>query len=478
MLDRDSLLARAEEEIERSLRARRPLAVAVIVLSDQSKETHRAVVEAVLQTVRLVDVVGAGQGSELVVLMPETSADAVTPATRILAALGPITPGVHIGLSRCPCDAHLADALIEGARAAAGVAPPGGVAEVGRAVVSIEAGEHVLVTASASMKELFERVRRLAASDIPVLLCGETGTGKEMLASALHAWSDRAAGPLVAVNCAAITESLFESEVFGHERGAFTNASTSKEGLLERAHGGTVLLDEIGDCPMQVQAKLLRAVETRRICRVGSVSERLVDVRFVAATNRDLRADIGAGRFRRDLFFRLSAACVTVPPLRERTLDVPILARRFLDLCRARAGGPATIIADETLRRLLLHDWPGNVRELKGVIESCAATVTSETILPQDLPPEIAGEKAAWLARAASARGEGDGSRRSSPFEPFATRTFKDLDQEIQELERTRMVEALAATGGVGTAAARLLGMPLRTFATKLKLYRLRGAGA
>jgi transcriptional regulator with GAF, ATPase, and Fis domain len=296
-----------------------------------------------------------------------------------------------------------------------------------------------------------------------VLVHGETGVGKELAAAALHAWSPRRRARLVALNCAALPEPLLESELFGHERGAFTGAAGVKEGYLEAAAGGTVLLDEVGDCSPEAQAKLLRALETKRITRVGSTVERPIDVRIVAATNRPLEDEVAAGRFRRDLFFRLSAATVVIPPLRDRPLDLPLLARHFLGEARSRLGRPPLALTPAALALLCEHRWPGNVRELKNAMDFVAVTTGLGPVEVADLPSYLLGRSR-----------NGPPSRRAAP----APRIFRNLYDEIRELERTRMQEALTAAGGVRVTAAALIGMPLRTFVTKLKEHGLSGIPA
>jgi DNA-binding NtrC family response regulator len=322
-----------------------------------------------------------------------------------------------------------------------------------------------------AMVRVYALIERLAKSDLPVLVQGETGTGKEHAAGALHAWSQRAKGPFVTVNCAALPENLVESELFGHERGAFSSAAAAKAGLLETAHGGTLFLDEIGELPIGVQAKLLRALETKKVTRLGDTRERAVEVRFVAATNRDLAAEVEAGRFRRDLLFRVGAANVVLPPLRDRRREIPVLARTFLLDAAARLARPAMQVGPQAMQRLLTHAWPGNVRELRNVIEYVAATAQGPVVEPWELPPlgRPASVQPPPVPDAAAA-GTGVGRAGSSPPAPAAGK-FRPLADEIRELERTRITEALAASAGVQTKAAELLAVPVRTLFAKLRLY-------
>ena len=327
------------------------------------------------------------------------------------------------------------------------------------AVRTLAVGDRSVVIADPAMARLYELLERLAASELPVLVCGETGTGKEVAATALHQLSKRAARPLVSINCAAIHENLVESELFGYERGAFSGAVTAKPGLLETASGGTVFLDEIGELPSTVQAKLLRVIETNRVLRLGDVRERPIDIRIVAATNRDLVKDVVAGRFRRDLYFRLSGATLWLPPLRDRPRELPVLAEMFLrEACR-RQGRSAMQLSPATQRKLLAMSWPGNVRELKHLMEYVSAAIDARVVEPHHLDQQQPAHQA---------------PRDLELEELPSTPQFRPLADEIRELEQTRIASALAAANGNQRAAALLLGMPLRTFVFKLKQYGLR----
>ncbi|HVG61768.1 MAG TPA: sigma-54 dependent transcriptional regulator, partial [Hyalangium sp.] len=323
-------------------------------------------------------------------------------------------------------------------------------------------GERTVVVADSAMLRLYDLIRRLAASELPVLILGETGAGKENAAFAVHHWSRRSAQPFVAINCATIAETLVESELFGHEKGAFTGAAAPKQGLLEAAQGGTVFLDEVGELPLALQAKLLRALETRRILRVGSTKEREIDIRIVAATHRHLEQEVDAGRFRKDLFFRLSAATVVLPPLRDRPSEVGVLAERFLAAACAASGRAALSLTPETLAALGRYGWPGNVRELKHTLEYVAATVSETVVEPRHLPERILAPLAPSKPDTAPAGAPPGSERRSAR-----------LAEELRTVERERIAEALRTTGGVKVRAAELLGMPLRTFTYKCKQYGL-----
>jgi DNA-binding NtrC family response regulator len=326
--------------------------------------------------------------------------------------------------------------------------------------VTLEIGDRTIALADPIMLNTFTQIRRLAQSPLPVLIVGETGAGKDLAAAAMHAWSKRGNGPSVSINCASLPESLVESELFGHERGAFSGADREKVGLLEAASGGTLFLDEIGDLPAAIQPKLLRALESQKIMRLGSVRERAIDVRVVTATNRDLEAAVTKGLFRLDLYYRISAAVVYLPPLRARLREVPLLARRFLDdACRElERSSPA--IVEGAMKRLLGHDWPGNVRELKNLMGYLAALAGD---------PLTAEDVSAAIAKGAPASSS-SGAVRPATFDSSGGRPLRVVKEA---LERQEIEAALAATAGNKTRAAQRLGMPLRTFTSKLKRYGL-----
>jgi two-component system, NtrC family, response regulator AtoC len=471
VVDAKEFRNRLSQETERCTRMRRSLSVLLIDLGTNPEADSTALLELLRSHLRQVDFVSAITRHELAVAMPDTDTQAEIPSERVLRRITAQVPAARAGVSLCPADASDPEALFVGARRAAQQANSGDLLSLGQISSVVPAGPYQLVSAEPAMQELLALVRQLAPTPLTVLIAGDTGVGKEFIAQALHHWSPRHTRKLVIINCAAVAESLFESELFGHERGAFTGATESKPGLLENAGGGTVLLDEIGECPSGVQAKLLRAIETRKFCRVGSVVERSVDIRILAATNRNLADEVAAGRFRSDLFYRLNAAVIEVPPLSHRPLDIPVLARLLLaESCQRLGRGPA-VLTDEAIRRLELHDWPGNVRELRNVLDYSLATLHGDLLDARNLPAQVAGTTAPWLAS--------DSSRPGSPTtavvsELLADRQFATLKEELQHLEKTRIVQALSATGGVQNKAARLLGIPLRTFVSRLRQYGIR----
>jgi transcriptional regulator with GAF, ATPase, and Fis domain len=324
--------------------------------------------------------------------------------------------------------------------------------------LELQLGDRTAFVADPVMLHVYTQVQRLAESPLSVLIVGETGTGKELVAYALHGGSKRRGSPFLSINCAALPEGLAESELFGHERGAFSGAVRERAGLFESANGGTVFLDEIGDLSLSIQPKLLRVLENQRVTRVGSVRERPIDVRMVAATHRDLAFEVSKGRFRQDLFYRLGAAMVQLPPLRARPREVPLLAGRFLSQARLDLGRPPLTISESAMSRLASHTWPGNVRELKNLMEYIAALVDG-SVTDSDVAAAFASQ--AWPRKLSSA----------PPLEVKAAeeqppRSYRD---EKDEFELKKIETALAASGGNKSRAARLLGMPLRTFTWKLK---------
>jgi DNA-binding NtrC family response regulator len=297
-----------------------------------------------------------------------------------------------------------------------------------------------------SMKRVFELLDSVAGSDANVLVIGESGTGKELAANALHARSQRVNGPLVKINCAALPKDLIESELFGHVKGAFTGASTDKAGLLEEAHRGSVLLDEITEMPMDLQAKLLRVLEDRQVRRLGGARSVPVDFRLICSSNRDPDTAVREGQLRQDLYFRINTVTVKLPPLRERTADIPILARAFLDRFTTKHARPVDAIDPEAYRRLLSYPWPGNVRELEHAIERAVLVARGREISVTDLPESLRSEAPAATGAAPAA-----GS--------------------LEEIERASILRALESTGWNKQAAAAVLGLRRPTLYSKMRRH-------
>ena len=304
-----------------------------------------------------------------------------------------------------------------------------------------------------ALKETLLAIQRAATTDATVLILGESGTGKELMSRALHQLSPRAKGPFVAINCAAIPEALLENELFGHEKGAFTGAHARKEGKAELAHRGTLFLDEIGDLPLPLQGKILRLVQEKQFERVGGNQTLTVDLRVVAATNRDLRAAVGRGEFREDLFFRISVFPVEIPPLRRRRADIPILAEAFLERYAKEMGRKGLHLGTEARRALMDHSWPGNVRELQNCLERAAILCDGLEIKPEHL-----------RLRPESASGPtlGDVFDLSGPLADVSARAVARAEEEAIRL-------ALSETGGNRAAAAERLGISVSTLSRRLK---------
>ncbi len=330
---------------------------------------------------------------------------------------------------------------------------------------------------AAKPQEGIERLRRLvrlvAPNDISVILHGETGVGKEVFAETIHRGSPRAKHPFVAINCAAITEALLESELFGHEKGAFTGAVQRKMGLLESAHGGTVFLDEIGELPLSMQAKLLRALEKREVTPVGSLTPRSFDVRFVAATHRDLDALTATGEFREDLYYRLNGITLKIPPLRERVDEIVPLARLFLEESASRAARPPPHFSVAALRKLEGYAWPGNIRELRNVVFRGLIITEGDEIGPQeiDLPERAAVTSAKGARRADSIASAMMPSTPSGAPGPAFDPQPNTLDEPSREGERQAILAALERTRGNQSKAALMLGLTRRALMYRLRVY-------
>lgn len=318
-----------------------------------------------------------------------------------------------------------------------------------------------IVGQDASLKQVVATLRRAAESDATVLLGGESGTGKELFARALHLFSNRAEEPFVAINCAAIPETLLESELFGHEKGAFTGAVARKPGKFEVAHRGTLFLDEIGDLPFPLQAKILRAIEERCFDRVGGTTPLKVDVRLVAATNKDLRAAVAARQFREDLYFRLSVFPITIPPLRERPADVPILARHFIDRFCKDLNKPSLGLSFPAEEALMEYSWPGNVRELQNCIERAAILCDTREIQPRHL--NLFSET------------QGGDHGTQDPWDLLnLSGSLEEASVRIHsEFERHKIVQALREVNGDRERAAAHLKITPRDLVTKLRQHRL-----
>jgi DNA-binding NtrC family response regulator len=332
-----------------------------------------------------------------------------------------------------------------------------------RSEVERARGAHEIVGESPAVRQVLQLVEKVAPSDASVLLLGESGTGKELLARTIHRLSPRRDAPFVAFDCSALAPSLLESELFGHERGAFTGAQRARRGLFREAHGGTLLLDEIGDIAPEVQNKLLRVLQEREIKPVGGDSFVKVDVRILAATNKDLKALVARGAFREDLYYRLAVMPIRVPPLRERREDLPLLCAHIL--ARRRGASPApgkrapTRVSAAGLAKLAAYHWPGNIRELENVLARAAILCDGDEIQADDIP--LGGEP-----------GAGAGAAAAPPDVPLEGRSLKDIvDDATRAVEKAALRDALARGGGSPTKAAKLLGISRASIYNKMKEY-------
>jgi two-component system response regulator HydG len=318
-------------------------------------------------------------------------------------------------------------------------------------------GPREMVGQSGPMRRVYELIERLGTTDATILISGESGTGKELVARALHQRSAHHEGPFVAINCAAVPANLLESELFGHVKGAFTDARRTREGLFVRAGGGTLFLDEIGEMPLEMQAKLLRALQERRVRPVGGDQEIHFDTRIIAATNRELEAEVEAGNFREDLYYRINVVQIAMPRLAERGNDILLLAQHFVESVGQRMGRPIKGFSQSAAQKLLAYDWPGNVRELENSIERAVALARYEEIQVEDLPSRVREH-------------EDEG-------------TLEELDDPsymlpLEELERRHIQRALKACSGNKTRAAKVLGVDRRTLYRKLERYAEKDAEA
>jgi two-component system response regulator AtoC len=348
--------------------------------------------------------------------------------------------------------------------------------------LAASSGGDGVVVRDPAMRALYAQATLAARASISVLLLGETGVGKEVLARAIHAQSPRAAGPFMGINCAALAESLLEGELFGAEKGAYTGATSARAGLFEAANGGTVFLDEVGELPLPTQSKLLRVLEARVVTRLGSTRPRPIDVRFVAATNRDLGGDSGSGRFRPDLYFRLAGISLSIPPLRERPAELELLVAGFVRAACRDLDRPAPLaVSAEALDDLRRHAWPGNVRELRNVIERAVVLCGGNTILPEHLPASLLqGPAARAPVMAAPARNDVAAAPATPAGNAVAATDASprpsggaDLQGEIRALERARIIEALDRCGGNQSRAAEALGISRRTLVSRLSEFGL-----
>jgi len=449
---------RLVHEGERALRYEHSVSVLAIRFVPGDAEALGRALRAVSGNLTDLDLYVARDAEAVDVMLVETDrAEARVEADRLAAALVDVH-AARIGVATFPGDSPSPALLAAAADLAARGAAGPGVYPATDAVRVLRFGDREVIVADRAMHRVFGLIERVAPTELSVLFTGETGTGKEVATTALHALGPRKRAPLVSLNCAALPEQLLESELFGHERGAFSGAVAAKPGLFEQAAGGTLFLDEIGEMSPPLQAKLLRVLETKRLRRVGGVDERAVDVRVVSATHRDLDREVATGGFRADLLYRLRGMQIELPPLRARPQEIPILAARFVAETLRAAGREVLPIADDAQAALRAYRWPGNVRELRHALTSAAVLAEGGAITAADLPETVrAGGGSSPGLRVAELGDDG-----------------LALDEAVRAYERDRIERAMASVGGNQTQAAKLLGIPRKTLVSKLKILGLR----
>jgi len=462
-------------------RAARSLTTFGLLRLRSPAHTRTELVQQVLaNNLRADDVVGIyGPGDYEVLLVDRGDREASQLVATLESAFADLGHAVKIALAMFPRDGRTADRLM---------------GKAGRSLrgETIEGREGRLVVRSPVMRKLYELAERVAPGDISVLVLGDTGVGKEVLAEEVHRLSPRRDRPFLRLNCAALSESLLESELFGHERGSFTGAHQAKAGLLETAQGGSVFLDEIGELPMSMQVKLLRVLEDRQVWRVGGVKPRPIDVRFIAATNRDLEDQIEKERFRQDLYFRLNGITLSIPPLRERREEIEDLAREFINHVAKQLGRQTPPEITPDVRDLMLrYAWPGNIRELRNAIERAVLLAGDGPIQREHFPVEkmtatvstpLSHPPQPQVAHAPTAVGiEGLTSPINTLRPPLAppspvpeAGSLADrLRHQVRDLERQHILDALTRCGGNQTRAAKELGISRRTLISRLEEYNI-----
>lgn len=476
--DAGAIQQRLDEDLARARRFGHSLAVVCLDIASASLDRAQCSI-LVGDKLRLIDFAAWRSPTQLVLLMPDLDRDEVAELmSGVLGSLGAAAGSLRAAYSLFPSDGVDGQSLLSAAEHAARRAQPGVLRNLSQSATVHEVGDQRILVADAAMARVYERVFQLAEDDLPVLVQGETGAGKELVAAALHFGSSRRTGPYVTQNCAGLPDGMVDSVLFGHERGAFTDAKEAQAGLFERADGGTLFLDEIGEMNLATQAKLLRVLEDRKSARIGSKHPpREHRFRLVAATNRDLRIAVREGRFRQDLYQRINCATIFLKPLRERPSELRQLAEEFLHRECQRRNRPTPRISNSVYEWLHSYTWPGNVRELRNLMTYLAATVREPSIelwhIPEHMSEPLAATPGTGTA-SASVEKQGPAATSSMQSRTHAVQAeFPPIAQELRDLEKRRMQEALAATGGVINQAARLIQMPERTFFKRMKEYEI-----
>jgi DNA-binding NtrC family response regulator/pSer/pThr/pTyr-binding forkhead associated (FHA) protein len=434
--------ARLAAEVDRSVRYHRPLTVGLVRVASDT------VVDAIARSLRPMDLIAEDAGDDYLILLPELGrTEGSATIERLLDFARASGVDVKAATALCPEDGTTVETLISCVRAGlrAGRKP----SATPDATATVAPGDPIVL--DPAMKRVYTLVERIADTPMTVLILGETGTGKELVAEAIHKKSGRHDKTLIKLNCAALPETLLESELFGYERGAFTGAERRKVGFFEAANGGTLFLDEIGEMPLALQAKLLRVLERKVITRVGGTTEVATDVRLIAATHRDLEAEVRAGRFRQDLMFRVGGFTLVVPPLRDRPTEIVPLAEHFARAVALEQGRPSPTFTDDARDALAGYSWPGNVRELKNAVER-ALVLAGDSISAAELPEKLR-----------------DAGQRTRPVAAGA-----DMRGHLAEVERAAIVAALEAEDQNQTRAARRLGLSRRALIYKMEKYGLK----
>lgn len=449
---------RLNGECDRGHRYGRPMALLMIRLEGEDSKVDAAV-ERLAGRMRSMDTLCEYSPDELAVIVPEVNQAAAEQLADRLAreaksVLGSQPDKVRVGIALFPAHGTSPDELVGNARAALQTARSQALPI---SAPPKESSDSSVIVHSPQMKKVYELVDKIAASDITLLIYGETGSGKEIVAGSVHQKSARATQPYLRLNCASIPETLLESELFGHEKGSFTGADKRKLGYFEAAQGGTIFLDEIGEISANVQAKLLRVLESRSITRVGGTAEIEVDVRIVCATNRDLDVEIREGRFREDLFYRISAFSLVVPPLRDRKTDIMPLCEHFLRLSSTQLNQDNPVLSPAVRRCLNNYDWPGNVRQLRNAMERSVVLASDGVVEAEDLPDRIR-----------------EAARHSSAAAPIVVGDDVDVRDTIADVEKAAIENALEAVNGNQTKAAKRLGLSRRALIYKLEKYGLK----
>ena len=449
-------------EVDRGKRYRRQFSLAMVRIDGSSAEVDEAS-DRISAALRPMDILAEYSPSLLAIVLPELDAMTAAAAASKLRAIAQRSEGmevplsVEVGVASFPEHGTTVGALIARARSALDAIRTGLGGTIGVPPEDPDPSTSTIVAFDPQMRRTVELAKKVADHPITVLIRGETGTGKEVIAGAIHRASKRADQPFIRLNCGSLHESLLASELFGHEKGAFTGADRRKQGFFEAAHKGTLFLDEIGEMSAGLQATLLRVLETRRIMRVGGTEEIAVDVRLVCATHRDLEAEANAGAFRSDLFFRISAFTILVPPLRDRPDQILALSEHFLQQATAQSETGSPWISPSASQALQQYGWPGNVRELRNAIERAIVVHTGGVIELEDLPERLRDQRVGGAISTAA-----------------AVTGMRDVRDQIADLERGALVAALEAARGNQTEAAKQLGITRRTLIYRMEKHGLK----